>query len=406
MSKKKISKRIPLTAMGLSLSLLVSACAGKTDVQDAPPLEPTSEAALLDESEKTQANDGQVFADLQPATSAETVLATGEPGAELPAVTPAANDSESPFYDPVGGESIGRVAYTLYGKKSYSKRLLNLNPGLSDSKSLNVSDKVFFDFDGVAPQPTFLTKGLIDRYAGQLANSLEARGSKEGLSKSTATLENGETLQKLSQRLYGTTRYWTEIYLLNREKLSSYDKVQAGMDLVIYQRDGAPAVARIDSKPTPPSKPAAAEPPPVEPVIPAASAAIPPPAETASPVAAAPAAAPVAAAPAAVDPIPDTSTPPPAAVENIQPPAAVTTPPAVVTEKPKAEPYKAQELATAGGNSNFRRIIYVVLILTIAGVAFYMTRPSKKQKFDMLDVTSVDAARSKLPKDNQNKSVG
>jgi hypothetical protein len=395
MSGKKFTKQIAKMAFAFSIPFFVfGACASKSDVQGDPLQPPTSEAAMLDESEKSQIPDSQVFADLNPnETESNPALATGDPESSAPT-----NNSDAPFYGPVGGESLGRVAYTLYGKKSFSRRLLELNPSLADAKVLSPTEKVFFNFDGIAPQPTFLTKGLLDRYAGQLADGIEQKGSREGLVKGTAVLDKGETLQKLSQRLYGTTRYWTEIYLLNRDKISAYDQVKAGSDLVIYQRSAAPALAQVNTEQAPQqiaqtvSEPIPSIPQePTEPVMPSVGAIPPPVNEVTPPVVEAPAPTP--------DPIPDTSV-----AANTEPPASQ---PEMATDMPKTPAFQAQEALTTGGNSNMRRIIYVVLILTIAGVAFYMTRPSKKQKFDMLDVTSGDTAgRSKLSKDSQNKNVG
>jgi len=359
----KISSFSLRRAVPLSLVvLLFSACASKNDVQENPFQEPTSEAALLDEAEKSLNADSDVFADLQVATE--------------PTEAPAAVIDEAPFYDPIGGESLGRVAYTLYGERSFSQLLRKMNPGIADMKSLSVGEKVYFDFERVAPQPTYLTKGLIDRYASQLAERLEFKANRDGVAKTSVILEKGETLQKLSQRLYGTTRYWTEIFLLNREKVANYDSVKAGMDLVVYQRAAVAAVPGT-AETAPEATLAPADITAAEPVMPEMTAM--PPVETPEE--------------SITDPIPETT------------PVATSAP-----EQPQlnTESYEPKGMFSGGTNStNARRIIYVALILSIAIVAFYMTRPSKKQKFDMLDVTAGEvASRQKLSKDSQNKDVG
>jgi len=43
------------------------------------------------------------------------------------------------------------------------------------------------------------------------------------------TVQSGDTLQKISQKLYGTTKKWHKLYLLNKDILKSPDKVHPGM---------------------------------------------------------------------------------------------------------------------------------------------------------------------------------
>jgi LysM repeat protein len=42
------------------------------------------------------------------------------------------------------------------------------------------------------------------------------------------TVQKGDTLQKISQKFYGTTRKWKKIYELNKDTLKSPDKIRAG----------------------------------------------------------------------------------------------------------------------------------------------------------------------------------
>lgn len=377
---------------------ILSSCASAGSVQDKPPEAPTSEAALLDDSEKAMpvvepGGGVDMFSDLKPAPNA------------------AAADPSSPFYNPIGGETLGRVAYTLYGDRNKKQELLQLNPDLKRVKSLTADQNVYFDFANVNPEPTFLTKGLIDRYASQLAEKV----SNKALTKSDVVVGSGETLQMVSQRLYGTTRYWTEIYLLNHDKLGNYDKVAAGMSLTVYERAGD-GLAKVGA----PAVPSQSIPPELNEQAPPASAQ----ASTsnnnqidnqAAPnVATQSAQAPAAAeSPLPFDPIPET---PPT-------PASATTAPAPVTpaqqvqqkapEIPKPVAVAAEKTAnnissSIAGNSNYRRMLYMGLIILIAGAAFFLTRPANKKKFDMLDATATEtaASRPKLAKDNHDLFVG
>lgn len=155
-----------------------------------------------------------------------------------------------PFYDAVGGESLGRVAYALYGVRDQSKILAD-NPNLKLAKKIDAGQKIFFQFQTLRLQARYLTKGMLDRYTSDLAKVL-----REGAGELEKTeVAKGETLQMVSKRLYGTTRYWTEIYLLNHEALPAYDKVTAGQTLECIRRQQVAAVAKIDTMPAGPERP-------------------------------------------------------------------------------------------------------------------------------------------------------
>lgn len=357
---QKISHLKKFRAAALLLSVaLFSSCASQS-TSDVPDSLPISEADELAPSEQATpvADDSSVFADL---------AAQGSPGMT-------ADFSDAPFYNPIGGESLGRVAYTLYGSRAKWKELAKQNPELASVKTLTAEQKVYFDFSRVRPVVTYLTKDLIDRYPGELASRIEQNNS---LPKDSISVSPGETLQAVSQRLYGTTRYWTEIYLLNRGTINHYDKVRAGMTLAVYQRSGiaAPAVTPTQEAPVaqvrPLDSPKVAEP-----------------------------EMPTHAVPA--DPIPETP--------NFSQDLATNAADPVPETKPAV-----REAAPAAGfmdpnSANTRRMIYVGLIVLIGALAFYFTKSSKKKSFDMLDVTTSDTAasgRAKLnEKDSHHQDIG
>jgi nucleoid-associated protein YgaU len=377
---QKISGLNKTRAIACAIMLgLISSCASQQT--DELPAEATSEAALLDDSESATpvADESAIFADLngQPADSENK---STEASSDLTMTEVPASNSDSPFYNPVGGESLGRVAYTLYGDRKQASTLLGKNPELSGVKNLSAEQRVYFDFAQVRPMPTFLTKDLIDRYPGELASKIEETS---GLSKQSVTLGRGETLQQLSMRLYGTTRYWTEIYLLNRDAIGNYDRVPAGVALSVYERapvavgNQAPQVqAPAMTESAPPRMEAQAQPAPAPEV---------------------------AAQPA--DPIPETpdfSVAQPSEVTHVPPPAMVENPAAVVDEAPRAS------FIDFNNSANVRRAVYIALIVLIGCVAFYMTRSPKKKNFDMLDVTTSDTSgRAKLKdSDNHHQGIG
>jgi len=47
------------------------------------------------------------------------------------------------------------------------------------------------------------------------------------------TVEKGDTLQKISEKAYGTTKKWKKIFEANRNILESPDKIKPGQELVI-----------------------------------------------------------------------------------------------------------------------------------------------------------------------------
>ncbi len=398
-------------AVALSALLLVSivsSCATQSENSDTlPPIE-ESEASLLDPAEIAMpvGDDAAVFADLATAPEAAS--------SESVASVASAVDGSSPFYNPIGGESLGRVAYTLYGNRKLANELVRLNPDLQGVGSLRTDQKVYFDMDRLNPVATHLTKDLLDRYPAQLAEKIQ----KAGLAQETVTVGTGETLQEVSQRLYGTTRYWTEIYLLNRDTISNYDRVPSGTQLKAYQRGmvsirgerNNPPAANQDvgySAPANDQTNVVNEQEAAEPVMPLTDAGRPADAPTEQPVnSQAPAVSESPAAPA--DPIPETPAYTPSSpVTESSPPQQMDTPPPASRQQPGAT-VSSGGMFDFSNTANLRRIIYVALILVIGIVAFVMTRSTKKKSFDMLDVTTdTTGTRPKLGGDVDNhKNIG
>lgn len=398
---------------------LFTSCASTPSEGDsasaANPETPGDAALLLDNSSTpaTDVSDAGAFADLEAGKDKPAAATDPEPKADSSG-KPA--DDGAPYYNSVGGESLRRVAHTLYSDKSFAAKLLDKNPELKGVKHLSAEQKVYFDMDVAKPEPTYLTKDLLDRYPGQLAERLTASVSEKGISKTTVTLNRGETLQELSKRLYGTHRYWTEIFLVNHDKIQNYDKVKSGITLTVFERPNSgvaaaepvntPVAAKVApvtpspvmEEPTPAPIPVVeAEPVAVTPT-PVAMPTQPEPVQATQPE-------PVAVTPA--DPIPET--PPAPAPVAVQPIPETKLEPAPVAELPKTAPEPAQAVASqpeiSSSNAVTRPIIYAVLVLLILGGGFYYTRTPKKPKVDMLDITAAESGgRPKLSaKDSQNK---
>ncbi len=433
---------------------LFSACASSTPEAtdaplEAPPAASLDESALATPPPANEASDAAAFGDLQAKNAGADASAVIAPEAKkdedsftvteetkAPAEAPTATEGDT-FYKSIGGESIRRVAYTLYGDSSFAKSLLEKNPGLKDVKKLEAEQKVFFDMDSAQPEPTYLTKDLINRYAAPLAERLNSVATKKGIEKTTVTISKGETLQDVSRRLYGSHRYWTEIYLVNQDKLENYDKVKPGIILSVFKRPGSVATAKSLKEEPQTEAPVVAAASTEEPAatqgdeaktdtkntegkdlgqkenqVPAIAptAALPIQAEAAPalPTTVKPA---VVSQTQPVDPIPETPTTPPASsvvaatmVKELPPIQPVS----IVNEAPKATLLgHLDTLEPISANVNFRRILYVSLIVLIGGAAFYFTRSPKKQKMDILDLNADAMARPKLaPKDGKIHNIG
>ncbi len=118
-------------------------------------------------------------------------------------------------------------------------------------------------------------------------------------------IRRGDTLGKISKKVYGTRSRWKEIWKNNPQLIKDPNKIYAGFTLYYQPEGGSPQPAPLAQNPAPPPVPATdvREP-----------AAAPPP----------PAAEPAPAAPAAMDPA---TAPPPAADAGAPPPPAADLPP-------------------------------------------------------------------------------
>lgn len=262
----------------------------------------------------------------------------------------AANNTDF-FYRPVGGERLGRVAYALYGDRKMALDLAAINPGLQLGSTLSQEQAIYFEAEKLNPRSMFLTKDLIERYPDVLQASIE----KNGQTKDLTSVAKGETLQEVSQRLYGTTRYWTELYLLNRQKISGFDRIPSGLELSYIKHDsiGTIAAAPTQNKPTQQV---------VDSQLDSQGLAENTPVENNS-------------APQAIE---DSA---PALV----PPPALETSPAT----PMAEVSKVVENANPGKEkpgfwtpANMRKAIYILLVALVIGLAAFMTRSGGRKNMD------------------------
>jgi nucleoid-associated protein YgaU len=46
-------------------------------------------------------------------------------------------------------------------------------------------------------------------------------------------VQNGDTLQKISQKFYGTSKKWKNIFEANKDKLKAPDKIRVGQTICV-----------------------------------------------------------------------------------------------------------------------------------------------------------------------------
>lgn len=160
------------------------------------------------------------------------------------------------YYSAIGGESVRQVALALYSKSSAYKKLLQMNAGLSVTSPIPADTKVYFDMETVSPRAEMLTTDVLKRYRGELSNKLAAKRQQQFGNEEfkETTVGPGDTLQVISQRIYGTTRLWTELFLLNQDRIKDYDNLRVGTVLKYYpETDYKPVVLSNNEAVTPPS---------------------------------------------------------------------------------------------------------------------------------------------------------
>lgn len=57
--------------------------------------------------------------------------------------------------------------------------------------------------------------------------------SQQAAATQTYVVQKGDSLSKISQRFYGTTKYWKEIYNANKERIGNMNQLKVGTELTI-----------------------------------------------------------------------------------------------------------------------------------------------------------------------------
>ena len=138
------------------------------------------------------------------------------------------------FYVTVGGEGWRRLAKALYNDMGAASELKELNQDIQNQASLEAGTNVYFDMERAMPRPEYLTKDMLERYTDVLSRKIVSLRTQTPQSLQEVTVVGGDTLQIISQKLYGTHRLWPELFLLNTGKIKDYDKIYPGMVLSYF----------------------------------------------------------------------------------------------------------------------------------------------------------------------------
>ncbi|MCB9062076.1 MAG: LysM peptidoglycan-binding domain-containing protein [Halobacteriovoraceae bacterium] len=121
-------------------------------------------------------------------------------------------DSEIVNYKVEKGENLMLIAQKLYQDYSKWKQIYELNKN-------------------TIAQPEILKTGSILKVKDPQKSLNDREGSPYLIS------NNNDTLQKISKKLYGSSRYWYHLWFLNRELITNPDKIYLGFTIYYLPKD-------------------------------------------------------------------------------------------------------------------------------------------------------------------------
>ncbi len=140
-------------------------------------------------------------------------------------VRPKKTDDETDYQqtaEPEGDQDVtGNRGYILGVPEEEVEESMeeSLTPGVADEESQLKEKQSMPESRG----------GISER---QLPQTLEAELKKTS-PRRTYKVQKGDTLQKISQKFYGTSKKWTWLYKANKDRLKSPDNIYPGQTLVI-----------------------------------------------------------------------------------------------------------------------------------------------------------------------------
>lgn len=126
-------------------------------------------------------------------------------------------------YKPQIEEKIKINDKELYGNRGY------LQGNISPEKEVYVSEGK----EEKVPPATRLSGGIGAAKMPQIVYMEPASPSSNDAHKEYYVVQKGDTLQKISQKFFGTTQKWTNIYEANKHVLKSPDRIRPGQKIII-----------------------------------------------------------------------------------------------------------------------------------------------------------------------------
>ncbi len=126
------------------------------------------------------------------------------------------------FHDVRSGESLGAIARQYYGDEALFRQLAEFNE-ISNPNLVPAGRRLRIPavevLRGEAPAPS--------------ASDSESPRRAPEPAYTTYTIQRGDTLSRIAQRMLGSAQRWREIYELNRESIDNPDNVPLGTELRI-----------------------------------------------------------------------------------------------------------------------------------------------------------------------------
>lgn len=119
------------------------------------------------------------------------------------------------------GETLIQIADTFYGSPRYWRLIANANPSINPNRIRPGQTLILPDKAYVPPTRAEELKKLRTTLASNTAKPVIIK------------TRTGDTLSEISQRVYGSAKYWNHIYLENRDALSTPNVVPVNIALVI-----------------------------------------------------------------------------------------------------------------------------------------------------------------------------
>lgn len=216
------------------ISVALGACSSKRKTVESPLFNPSAGPETQQELETiAQVPQTEVVEKVSPVTSpppqprmAITPNRKAPVSVEIETRQVAAEESEANIiYTALGGEKLAFVAKALLGSTENADLIKTWNQEIQNDV-LEKGQQLKIKIENLKPQPIFLSKSVLLQYKAELRSRFIRTEPKN-----TYTVKTGDTLQMISQRLYSTTRRWTEIYLINYEKIDNPDVLKNGLEL-------------------------------------------------------------------------------------------------------------------------------------------------------------------------------